>query len=222
MANVSSKKKNVGGGAVKAMPAVAKRNSRTAAKTPGLSGKLLIGVGVGAALLFAAFVAFTNKNAAPPTIGGPFELTTQTGQTFSDKDMLGRPYLVFFGFTNCQDICHTTLFEMSEILRALGPNAPIGGLFVTVDPDRDTPEVLKDYLSSFDPRIVGLTGAHAAVDPVLQEFRILAKRSPGPNGDYSIDHNVIVYLMDKSGKFVSTFDVSRNPADAARDLKRYM
>lgn len=221
MANVSSKKKNVGGRTAKANQASTSA-PKAGAKAPGLGVKPLIGVGVGAALLFAAFVAFTNKAAAPPTLGGPFELTTQAGRTFSDKDMLGRPHLVFFGYTNCPDVCHTTLFEMSEVLRALGPNAPIGGLFVTVDPDRDTPEVLKDYLSSFDPRIVGLTGAHAALDPMLHEYKIFAKRSPGSKGDYSVDHNVIVYLMDKTGKFVSAFDVSRNPADAAHDLKRYM
>ncbi|HMK91343.1 MAG TPA: SCO family protein [Methylocystis sp.] len=188
----------------------------------GLAAKTLIALGVGVALLFGVFVSFTNRSAPTLTLGGPFELTTQSGGRFSDKDMLGRPYLVFFGYTNCQDICHTTLFEMSEILRALGPSAPIGGLFVTVDPERDTPETLKDYLASFDPRIVGLTGPRAALDPMLQEYQITSKRAEGQNGDYSVDHNVVVYLMDKGGKFVKRFDVSRNPADAARDLKRYL
>jgi protein SCO1 len=221
MANSTIRKKSVGRGAGRSASAAAKP-PRRAANAPGLGVRPLIGGAIGAALLFAVFVAVTNKAAAPPVIGGPFELTTQTGRAYSDRDLIGQPHLVFFGFTNCQDICHTTLFEMSEVMRALGPDAPIAGLFVTVDPERDTPEILKDYLSSFDTRIVGLTGTRSALDPMLEEYKIYAKRSPGQNGDYSIDHGVIVYLMDKNGKFVSTFDVSRNPADAARDLKRYL
>ena len=182
----------------------------------------MIGVGVACALLFAAFVVFTNQQAKPPAIGGPFQLTTQFEKPFTDKDMLGRPYLVFFGYTNCPDICHTTLFELSEIMRALGPDANVGGMFVTVDPERDTPQILKDYLSSFDPRIVGLTGAHDALDPMLKEFRIFAKRAPGEDANYGVDHTTVVYLMDKNGHFVNAFNVARKPADAARELQRYM
>ncbi|HXY59104.1 MAG TPA: SCO family protein [Methylocystis sp.] len=234
MSNAASKKKSAAGRASKPVaakpapkPLSAKAPpgpaaAKAAPKAQGFGIKPLIGMGVAAALLFGAFVAYTNKQAAPLALGGPFELTNQTGARFGSQDMLGKPYLVFFGYTSCQDICHTTLFEMSEIMRALGPDAPIGGLFVTVDPERDTPAVLKDYLASFDPRIVGLTGAHEALDPMLQAYKVFAKRTPGANGDYSVDHNVVVYLMDKTGKFVSTFDVSRKPADAARDLKRYL
>ena len=200
----------------------AKQSGKGAAKTPAIGAKPLIGIGVACALLFGAFVVFTNKAAAPPSIGGPFQLTTQFEKPFADKDMIGRPYLVFFGYTNCPDICHTTLFELSEIMRALGPDANVGGLFVTVDPERDTPQIMKDYLSSFDPRIVGLTGAHEALDPMLKEFRIYAKRGPGEDAYYGVDHNTGVYLMDKTGHFVSAFNVTRKPADAARELQRYL
>jgi protein SCO1/2 len=200
----------------------AKRGAKKASDAPAIGTKPLIAIGLACALLFAAFVAYTNKPVTPPRIGGPFVLTTQNGQNFSDADMLGRPYLVFFGYTHCPDICHTTLFELSEIMRALGPNANIGGMFVTVDPERDTPQTLKDYLSSFDPRIVGLTGAHEALDPMLKEYRIYAKRAPGDNPDYGVDHTTVVYLMDKTGHFVSAFNVSRKPAEAARELERYL
>ncbi len=193
-----------------------------AAKASPIGARTLIGVGVACALLFAAFVVFTNQQAKPPAIGGPFQLTTQFEKPFTDKDMLGRPYLVFFGYTNCPDICHTTLFELSEIMRALGPDANVGGMFVTVDPERDTPQILKDYLSSFDPRIIGLTGAHDALDPMLKEFRIFAKRAPGEDANYGVDHTTVVYLMDKNGHFVNAFNVARKPADAARELQRYM
>lgn len=199
-----------------------KRNGKAAAKTPSVGAKPLIAIGVGCALLFAAFVAFTGGPSAPPSIGGPFQLTAQTGRSFSDKDMLGRPYLVFFGYTHCPDICHTTLFELSEILRALGPDANVGGLFVTVDPERDTPDTLKDYLASFDPRIIGLTGPHEALDPMLSAYRIYAKRAGGDAGDYGVDHTTVVYLMDKTGHFVNAFNVARKPAEAARELQRYL
>ena len=199
-----------------------KQSAKGAAKASPIGAKTLIGVGVACALLFAAFVIFTNQQAKPPAIGGPFQLTTQFEKPFTDKDMLGRPYLVFFGYTNCPDICHTTLFELSEIMRALGPDANVGGLFVTVDPERDTPQILKDYLSSFDPRIIGLTGAHDALDPMLKEFRIFAKRAPGEDANYGVDHTTVVYLMDKNGHFVNAFNVARKPADAARELQRYM
>ena len=179
-------------------------------------------MGLAAALLFAGFVAYTSRPVPPPIIGGPFQLTTQAGQSFSDKDMLGRPYLVFFGYTNCPDICHTTLFEMSEIIRALGPDAKVGGLFVTVDPERDTPEQLKHYLESFDSRILGLTGGHEALDPMLKEYKIYAKKTPVENGNYGVDHNTVVYLMDKDGRFVTIFNVARKREDAVRDLQKYL
>ncbi len=201
------------------------KNVGTNPDGPTVSKPLIYSAGVAFALGFAAFVAFTS-NKPPPlataAIGGPFQLTAQNGQIITDKDFLGRPYLVFFGYTNCPDICHTTLFEMSESLRALGPDAKIGALFVTIDPERDTPAVPKEYLANFDPRIVGVTGARDALDPVLREYRVYAKRSPGNNGDYSVDHATAIYLMDKNGHFVSAFNVSRKPAESARELQKYL
>ncbi len=200
----------------------ARKNAANNGKGPSIAAKPLIAIGFCCALLFTAFVAFTSKPAATADIGGPFTLTTHNGGSYTNAEMRGRPYLVFFGYTHCPDICHTTLFELSEALRALGPDANIGALFVTVDPERDTPQTLKDYLSSFDPRIIGLTGPHDALDPMLKEYRIYAKRTPGDNSDYGVDHTSIVYLMDKEGKFVSAFNVSRKPIEAARELRRYL
>lgn len=201
------------------------KNGKSAGAGPGVSKPLLAGVGAVFALIFGAFVYFTSgKPGAPPAsaIGGPFQLTAHTGQQVTEQDFLGRPFLVFFGYTHCPDICHTTLFEMSEILRAMGPNAKVGALFVTVDPERDTPETLKDYLSNFDPRIIGVTGPRASIDPVLREYRIFSKRTPGKDEDYAVDHTTVVYLMDKNGRFVSPFNVARRPAEAARELERYL
>jgi protein SCO1/2 len=199
--------------------------STKSSKGPNIPKMPIIAIGVGFVALFAAVVAFTSLKPVVPasaSVGGPFQLTAHNGQTLTDKDLLGRPFLVFFGYTHCPDVCHTTLFEMSEILRALGSQAKIGALFVTVDPERDTPAVLKDYLSNFDPRIVGLSGDRAALDPMLSEYRIYAKKAPNGSDDYAVDHTTVVYLMDKNGQFVSAFNVARRPNDAARDLQRYL
>lgn len=174
---------------------------------------------------FAALVVFTSMKPPPPpasAIGGPFQLVAHNGQTVTEKDFLGRPFLVFFGYTHCPDICHTTLFEISEILRALGPKANVGALFVTVDPERDTPPVLKDYLSNFDPRIVGVSGERAQLDPMLKEYRIYAKKAAESGEDYAVDHTTVVYLMDKNGRFVTSFNVNRKPEEAAKELARYL
>ncbi len=112
---------------------------------------------------------------------------------------------------------------MSEVLRALGSDADrAGALFITVDPERDTPAVLKDYLSSFDPHLRGATGDRAAIDVVEKAYRVYAKKVPTQSGEYSMDHTALVYLMDKDGRFVAPFNLKRKPEEAAADLRRYM
>jgi protein SCO1 len=155
-------------------------------------------------------------------IGGPFQLVDQDGRTVSDRDFKGRPFLVFFGFTNCPDVCPTTLFEISEVLRALGPDADkVNALFVSVDPERDTPDKVKDYLSSFDPHLRGLTGTPAAIDAMAKAYRVYVKKVPQENG-YTVDHTAIVYLMDKDGRFVAPFSLKRRTEEAAADLRKYL
>ena len=188
-----------------------------------VSKTLLIGAGIFFAVIFSAFVIFTNNRpTSAALIGGPFQMTTHLGTPINEQDLMGKPFLVFFGYTHCPDVCHTTLFEMSEILRALGPNAKINALFVTVDPERDSAEVLKDYLSNFDSRIIGVTGPRSQLEPMLREYRIYTKRAPGNNIDYPVDHTTVVYLMDKNGHFVTPFNVSRRPYDAAHEIEKYL
>ena len=161
--------------------------------------------------------------AAPSTVGGPFRLTDQNGKTITDQDLKGRPFLVFFGFTHCPEICPTALFDISEILNKLGPDAAkINALFVTVDPERDTPAKLKEYLSSFNPRLIGVGGDAQALADVAKAYRVYYKKVPLKDGDYTMDHTAIVYLMDKNGQFVAPFSLKRKPEDAAADLKRYL
>jgi protein SCO1 len=156
-------------------------------------------------------------------IGGPFRLIDQAGQPFSDQDLKGKSFLVFFGFTHCPEVCPTTLFEISEIMRMLGSEADrTAALFITVDPERDTPAALKDYLSSFDPHLRGLTGDPGAVNAAIKAYRVYAKKIPLKDGDYTMDHTAIVYLMDKDGHFVAPFNLKQTPEAAAEQLRRYL
>jgi protein SCO1 len=179
-------------------------------------------------LCFGVVLVVTNRMSGPiaqqiATVGGPFKLVDQNGELVSDQDLRGHPFLVFFGFTHCPDICPTTLFEVSEILRALGPDANrTRALFITVDPERDTPTVLKDYLSSFDPHLSGLTGDPNQIASVAKAYRVYSKKVPLDDGGYTMDHTAIVYLMDKEGRFVSPFSLKRTAEAAAADLRRYM
>jgi len=160
---------------------------------------------------------------APAAIGGPFQLTDQAGQTVTDQNLKGRPTLIFFGFTHCPDVCPTSLFEISEVLRAMGKDAgKVNAWFVSVDPERDTAAKMKDYLSSFDPHLKGLTGNPEAVAKVISAYRVFARKVPLKDGDYTMDHTALVYLMDKDGRFVAPFNLKRSPEDAATDLKRYL
>jgi protein SCO1/2 len=180
---------------------------------------------IGVVIFTGMFLYSTGNFGAGPAsaIGGPFKLIDQNGNTITDADIKGRPFLVFFGYTHCPDVCPTTLFDVSEVMRALGKDADLtGALFITVDPERDTPAVIKDYLSSFDPHLRGATGDRAAVDTVEKAYRVYAKKVPTEGGDYTMDHTALVYLMDKQGRFVAPFSLKRRPEDAAAYLRRYL
>jgi protein SCO1/2 len=164
-----------------------------------------------------------HRGTAPASIGGPFQLTDQSGQAVTEKSLQGRPTLIFFGFTHCPDVCPTSLFEISEVLRAMGKDADrVNAYFVSVDPERDTAAAMKEYLSSFDPHLKGLTGDAGAVAKVVSGFRVYARKVPLKDGDYTVDHTALIYLMDRDGNFVSPFNIKRKPEEAAADLKRYL
>ena len=154
---------------------------------------------------------------APAAIGGPFQLTDQAGQTVTDKNLKGKPTLIFFGFTHCPDVCPTSLFEISEVLKAMGKDADrVNAYFVSVDPERDTAAAMKDYLSSFDPHLKGLTGNPEAVAKVLSAYRVYCQESPAQgrrlhHGPHRAD------LSDGSsdGRFVAPFNLKRTPEEAA-------
>lgn len=160
---------------------------------------------------------------APAAIGGAFSLVDQDGARVTEQNLIGKPTIIFFGFTHCPDVCPTSLFEMSEVLRAMGPAAEgVGAYFVSVDPERDTPEAMKTYLQSFDPRLKGLTGTPEDVAKIVAAYRVYAKKVPTEGGDYTMDHTALIYLMGKDGKFIAPFNLKRTPEEAAADLKKYL
>ena len=179
---------------------------------------LALAIGV-IALGTAVYITLLPRGGSSVSIGAPFALTAGDGRTMTDRDLRGAPYLVFFGFTHCPDVCPTKLFQLSEMFRALGDKGKdVRALFITVDPERDTPEIMKSYVSSFEERIVGLTGSREAVDKVVRDFRAYAKKVPTKDGDYTMEHTSLVYLMGKDGQFLAPFNVERPPAEAAKEL----
>jgi protein SCO1/2 len=197
-----------------------------------MSNKARLAVALAAFVVSAAFLVVAILyslperglvSTQPSSVGGAFQMVNQDGRAVTEADYKGKPHLVFFGFTHCPDICPTALFEISEVLRRLGPDAEkAGAVFVSVDPERDTPEKLKLYLSSFHPRISALTGTTAQVEAMTRSYRVFAKKVPLDGGGYTMDHSAIVYLMDKNGHFVAPFNLKRTPDAAAADLKRYL
>jgi protein SCO1 len=182
---------------------------------------------VGLALAFGVIMLVAGRDGGPTvakaTVGGPFRLVDGNGKTVTEQDLKGKPFLVFFGFTHCPEICPTTLFEVSEVFRKLGPEADkTAGLFITVDPERDTPAVMKDYLANFDPHLRGLTGDPDEIEKVLKFYRVYSKKVPLDGGGYTMDHTALVYLMDKQGQFMAPFNLKRGADAAAADLRKYL
>jgi protein SCO1/2 len=195
------------------------------------TARILVAAGAfvaGLVLCTAVILLVTGRDGVPTmpqvaAIGGPFSLTDQNGRTVTEQDLKGKPFLVFFGYTNCPDFCPTTMFEISEVLKKLGPAADrTRALFITVDPERDTPAALKDYVSSFDPHIIALTGEPEAIAAVAKAYRAYYRKVPLKDGGYTMDHLVLVYLMDKDGRFVSRFKLDRPIDDSAAELRKYL
>ena len=139
------------------------------------------------------------------SLGPSFELTDHTGRPFSSTMLAGQPYAVFFGFTHCPDVCPTTLLEMSNNLQRLGADADrLRIVFVTVDPEQDTPELLRQYLSSFDPRIIGLTGSAQQIAAAAKGWNAFHNKIPESDGTYTIVHSAYVYLMDRGNRLAGT------------------
>ena len=163
--------------------------SRSAPGRPGLSPRVLATIAAAVIVAMGAlFYVMTPKRGGASLVGGQFTVQLAGGKTLSDADLKGHPFLVYFGYTHCPDICPTTLAQISDVLAKL-PGKPIKVLFVTVDPERDTPESMADYVSSFDPRIVGASGTLRQIEDMERVYRVYAKKAPTKDGDYAMDHS---------------------------------
>lgn len=178
------------------------------------------------AIAGAAFYFASGRNSpmgsGEALVGGPFSLVDHTGRRVTEKDFLGKYMLVFFGFTYCPDVCPTELQVMSAALDELGPEGDnIQPVFVSIDPERDTPEVLKQYVENFHPRLVGLTGSPEEIAAIAHAYRVYYKKveSSGASGDYEMDHSTTIYLMDREGRFRKHFGYTTDAKALAQGLR---
>lgn len=157
-------------------------------------------------------------------IGGKFTLVDQNGRKFTEQNLKGRWQLVFFGYTHCPDTCPTTLNELSIAFDKLPPadRAKAGVVFITVDPERDTPEVMKEYISSFSAPITGLTGTPAEIAQVAKDYRIYYAKHPTKDGDYEMDHSALIYIMDPQGRFTASLTPDDTGDQMAARLKKLL
>lgn len=186
---------------------------------------ILVLIGISAYFWFTA--QQTNQLTEDPTvpIGGPFEMVDHTGQAVTAEDFKGKPSLYFFGFTFCPDICPTHLADASDVLDSIGASADdMNFVFVTVDPERDTPEIMSGYVGAFHPDLIGLTGSIEQVAHMTKTFRIFHRRVelPGTDGDYTMDHSAFSYLMGPNGHYITHFGGDYGPEKMANILKSVM
>jgi len=153
-------------------------------------------------------------------IGGPFALVDDTGAAVTERTLAGKPSAIYFGYTFCPEVCPTTLLDMSRWIQKLGPDADkLNFVFVSIDPARDTPDLMHTYLSSFDKHIRGFTGTPAQVARIAQEYRVYYKRIPTDDGGYAMDHSASINLMAADGKLVSMIAYQEDDASALAKLK---
>jgi protein SCO1/2 len=176
-------------------------------------------------VVIALCLASPAAHAQPPagTPGGRFELIDQDGKVFSSATLAGTPYAVFFGFTNCPDVCPTTLLMMSNALARLGPDADrLKVLFVTVDPEQDTPDQLRKYMASFDPRITALTGSAEQIAATAKLWKAFYHKLPEDKGGYTIVHSAYVYLMDRDNRLAGTLGFQEEEAAQVQKLRQLL
>ena len=201
---------------------------RHAPPKPDRRGLLAILGGGGALLLLAAGYLWMLGGTTPArqaAIGGPFALTAADGALVTDADFRGRYVLIYFGYTHCADVCPTTLAAVADALDALGPKAShVQPVFVTVDPQRDTPEVLRRFTSLFTPRLVGLTGTQDQIRQMQQNYRVTSIVHPGAAGPmgYTMDHSSVLYFIGPNGRYLAPIRADESGSEMASDIARHM
>lgn len=188
---------------------------------------LWIGVAIVAAVASYAFVSQNMKPAqtqqAVTPLGGPFDLVDHEGKPITHADLLGRNHAIFFGFTNCPDVCPTTLLEVASWIKDLGDESDkIDFYFFTVDPERDHPEIMKSYVTAFDPGITGITGDPDEMSKTLSAYKIHSQKVDlgDGDGDYTMDHSAFVMMFNANGNFRGTISFGENDDIALEKLRR--
>lgn len=163
----------------------------------------------------------TSSYSGEASIGGPFELVNGDGETVTDADFAGKPLIVYFGFTYCPDICPTELLAIADALDLLpaATAAKFQPLFITVDPERDTPDVVRDYVTSFHPNMIGLTGSARQIKRAASAYRVYYSRQETDDGPYTMAHSSYIYVMDGSGRYVRHFRMGTSPDEIAAALE---
>jgi protein SCO1/2 len=187
------------------------------------AGLLVVGAGVLLALAMRETPRGAAGTALASAIGGPFHLIDQNGKPVSDADLKGKWQLVFFGYTHCPDTCPTALNEIALALDRLGMKRDeVEIVFITVDPERDTPDVLKSYVQSFDAPIIALTGSPDAVAQAAKAYRVFYAKHPRGDGDYDMDHSAVIYVMNPEGRFTATFTPDSSADSIVQRLQKLL
>jgi len=187
----------------------------------------LIGAIAGAAVLLVANPQGGQQvqSSGAALIGGPFSLVGAGGKPVTDRDFRGRYMLIFFGFTHCPDICPAELQVVAQALEQLGDKAKnVVPIFITLDPERDTPEAMANFVKSFGPNFVGLTGSPEAIAAAAKAYRVAYSKVENKDsaGDYSVDHSALVYLMDPEGRYVTHFSYGLSADQMAEKLGKFL
>lgn len=167
----------------------------------------------------------SNRGYGKPLVGGPFNLVDQNGNEFTEKDLLGKFTLIYFGFSMCPDICPDELEKMAEMIDAINKDGKkVTPVFITCDPARDSPEVLKEYLAEFHPDIIGLTGTYENIKKTCKAYRVYFSTPPDlkPGQDYLVDHSIFFYFMDPEGKYIDVFGRQYDATTAVEKMKEHM
>lgn len=180
---------------------------------------------LGGVLAWLTFeVTRTNEQIAEAPFGVPFELVSQSGEPITEEAFRQKPTALFFGFTHCPEVCPTTLYELNGWMQQVDPDGTkLAGYFVTVDPERDSPELLGQYISNVTDRIIGISGPADEVTEMAKSFKVYFKKVPldekDPQGDYTMDHTASVFLLDDGGRFAGTISYGENPETAVKKLE---
>jgi len=200
-----------------------KPNAKRGTARPSAALYAFLGLVAGVLLFGIGGFLWLSASSDRPSIGGPFTLESGAGKIVTADDFRGKYMLVYFGYTFCPDLCPTALSAMTTALQTLGATTKdLTPVFITLDPERDTPQVMRRYTAALSPKLIGLTGTPNEIAKVAREYRVYyAKHTTGPGpDDYSMDHSSIIYLMGPDGRFIAPIPADQSPAEMAADIRR--